>query len=314
MNNCPYSKVSSGRRQFLTGAGTVIIASALPSFGTATEPGNLISHAIPKTGELLPAIGMGTWITFNVGRNVVLQQQRTEVLDAFFEAGGKLVDSSPMYGASEHVLGEGLKTTGTSQLFSATKTWTSSEYEGPKQFAESKALWGVGKFDLLQIHNLLAWQKHLPYLRELKEQGDIRYLGITTSHGRRGEEIKRILKTQDIDFLQLTYNLQDRGTERELIPMARDKGVAIICNRPFQGGRLPRLTQDKPVPPWASEIGCQTWPQLLLKYVISTPGVTAAIPATSKVTHMRENMMAMQGELPGVKLRRDILSAFQALS
>lgn len=216
-----------------------------------------------------------------------------------------------MYGSSEEVVGDNLKSIGTHSLFSATKTWTRSDTEARSQFADSKSLWGVEQFDLLQIHNLVGWQSHLPYLAELKQQGNIRYLGVTTSHGRRHDDIKHVLKSQKIDFLQLTYNLIDREAERELIPLARDKGIAVICNRPFQGGRLPRITQNAAVPDWAVELGCTSWPQLLLKFVISLPGVTVAIPATSQVAHMSENMVALQGELPDAKYRDKIMSAYQ---
>lgn len=311
MSNRHRLPVPFSRREFTRGVSVVALASTMPAISEPLKSDKLISHVIPKTGEMLPAIGMGTWITFNVGRNLILRKRRTNVLQAFFSAGGKLVDSSPMYGASEFVVGEGLKRTGTGNLFSATKTWTSSGEEGKQQFADSQSLWGLEKFDLLQVHNLVAWRKHFPYLRELKQQGTIRYLGITTSHGRRGEEVKRILQTEYVDFLQLTYNIADRETEAELIPLAREKGVAVICNRPFQGGRLPRICDGHPVPPWAVELGCKTWPQLLLKYVISTPGVTAAIPATSKVAHMQENMLSLRGELPNEQQRSWILAAFR---
>lgn len=306
------------RRRFLLGTGALLLSSrsmAIENQPDLCLPGDpkLIAHTIPKTGELLPAIGMGTWITFNVGRNQTLRQQRGEVLQRFFAMGGTLVDSSPMYGSSEEVLGDILKVTGSHTLFSATKTWTSSNSDARNQFADSKVLWGIPKFDLLQIHNLLAWKNHMSYLRELKEQGAIKYIGVTTSHGRRHSDIKRILNSQDVDFLQLTYNLSDRDAANELIPLAKERGVAVICNRPFKGGRLPKISSNAAVPIWAQDLGCSTWPQLLLKYLISTPGVIAAIPATSKVEHMQENMTALYGELPDAKLRKRIITEFEAI-
>lgn len=306
------------RRRFLLGVSAFLLSPKSMVLENRSglilpEDPKIIAHKIPKSGEMLPAIGMGTWITFNVGRNQLLRQQRAQVLQRFFDMGGTLVDSSPMYGSSEEVVGDILKLTGNDRVFSATKTWTSSDSEARKQFKDSKALWGLPKFDLLQIHNLVAWKNHMPYLRDLKQQGVIKYIGITTSHGRRHSEIKRILNSQELDFLQLTYNLSDRESENALIPLARERGVAVICNRPFQGGRLPKMSSNSAVPIWAQDIGCSTWPQLLLKYVISTPGVTAAIPATSKVEHMQENMMSLYGELPDVKLRKRIIREFEAI-
>ncbi|BDX06329.1 aldo/keto reductase [Planctobacterium marinum] len=261
----------------------------------------------------MPAIGMGTWITFNVGGSVALRNARTEVLRAFFEAGGTFIDSSPMYGSSEEVIGYALGKTGSEQTFTATKTWTGSTTEARQQLSDSQRLWGRNQFDLLQVHNLVGWREHLPWFKELKHAGIIRYVGVTTSHGRRHDEIEQILKTQSLDFVQLTYNLIDTDAQRRLIPLARDKGIAVICNRPFRGGGLTKHTERKKVPNWADELQCQTWPQLMLKFIISMPGVTVAIPATSQVAHMKENMQAMYGVLPDEKQRNEIRQAFSNL-
>lgn len=219
-----------------------------------------------------------------------------------------MIDSSPMYGSSEEVVGFGLRDLGpTPGLFSATKVWTSSESEGPRQVAQSLDLWGINRFDLLQVHNLVSWQAHLELLFALKEQGRLRHVGVTTSHGRRHDELEEIMRTQPIDFIQVTYNLVDREVENRVLPLAAERGIAVIANRPFRGGRLVDLLQREPLPDWAGEIDCRNWPQFLLKFIISHPALTCAIPATTRVEHMRENMGAAQGILPDAAFRRRML-------
>ncbi|MCC2604408.1 aldo/keto reductase [Planctobacterium marinum] len=310
MENWKYTN----RRQFLSGCGALWAASVLtPVTVNAARQPKLHTGLIPSSGERVPMLGMGTWITFNVGNNPQLRNARAAVLGAFFSAGGTFIDSSPMYGSAEQVLGYTLAKNPGFKPFAATKTWTSSQNEAREQLSDSLAFWQQFRFDLLQVHNLVGWQHHLPWLQELKQQGIIRYLGITTSHGRRHKEVEMILKSHPVDFVQLTYNLIDTEVLQTLIPLAREKGVAVICNRPFQGGRLATHAKQAPVPGWAGELGCSTWPQLLLKYVLATPGVTVAIPATSQVAHMQENMQAMYGELPDLKTQRAIKDAFRAI-
>lgn len=273
-----------------------------------------LMRPIPKTGEMIPSVGMGTWITFNVGQNTVLRDQRTEVLQKFFEMDGGIVDSSPMYGSAEDVMGYCLDKLGTSQgLFSATKVWTPSDAEGVEQVADSMRLWRLNKFDLFQVHNLVNWENHLAMLRERKQQGDIRYIGITTSHGGRHNEMLKIMETEDIDFVQFTYNVVDREAERRLLPMAADKGIATIINRPFQRGGLISATAGKPLPKWVSEIGITSWAQYLLTFVISNPAVTCAIPATSKIEHMIENMGRMSALIPDQKMRQQMIQDFERI-
>jgi diketogulonate reductase-like aldo/keto reductase len=270
-------------------------ARALPT-GAA---GGVRLKAIPATGEALPPIGMGTWITFNVGRDPVARAGRTEVLRTFFELGGGMIDSSPMYGSSEAVVGHGLERLGPQRgLFSATKVWTSSGEEGPSQIAESRRLWGLPRFDLLQVHNLHGWRVHHDTRLDMKAAGEVRYVGITTSHGRRHRELEAVMRDRPIDFVQATYNLRDREVERRILPLAAERGIAFIANRPFQGGSLIDFVQRHPLPPWAGEVDCANWAQFLLKFVVSHPAVTCAIPATSRVEHMRENMGAALGALP----------------
>ena len=253
---------------------------------------------------------MGTWRTFNVGSDKVLRDARTEVLKAFFANGGGMVDNSPMYGSAREVVGYALGKTGIPKsLFSAEKIWTNDGSATRAQTAESAKLWGVDTFDLMQIHNLVSWQEHLATLRKMKEEGKIRYIGITTSHGRRHGDLEKIMKSEPLDFVQLTYNITHREVEKRLLPVAADRGIAIIANRPLDGGGLIKNLQSKnaPLPGYAAEIGCNTWAAFLLKFIVSHPAVTCAIPATSKVEHMNENMAARLGNMPDEATRNRMI-------
>lgn len=294
-------------------AGQALASRILPAPVLAAEPA-LLTKPIPASGEQIPLLGMGTWITFNVGADEALRAQRAEVLKEFFEAGGMMVDSSPMYGSAEEVVGDCLERIGgRDALFSATKVWTVSKWLGVSQMEESEELWGEEKFDLMQIHNLLDWEAHLETLSDWKTEGRLRYTGITTSHGRRHEELAEIMVKQPFDFVQLTYNIRDREAEERLLPLAADNGRAVIVNRPFRRGELPQELEKHPLPGWAAEIDCSTWAQVLLKFVISHPAVTCAIPATSRVEHMRENMAACRGPLPDAALRKRMITDIEAL-
>ena len=279
-------------------------AAGLPFPATAQQKAPL-TRPIPSTGELLPVVGLGTWITFNVGGDRELQDQSAAVMAAFFEAGGRLIDSSPMYGSSQPTIGYGLKKLGFPKaLFSAEKVWISDAASGPAQIEQSRRHWGVPRFDLMQVHNLLSWQRHLETLFAMKAGGKLRYVGITTSEGRRHNDLERILETQAIDSVQLTYNVLDREAEARLLPLARERGIAVIANRPFRQGDLTRQLARHPLPAWAGETGASSWAQFLLKFIVSHPAVTCAIPATTSVDHVRENMAAATGVLPDETLRR----------
>ncbi|CAG1012480.1 Aldo-keto reductase YhdN [Burkholderiaceae bacterium] len=295
------------RRQLL---GT-LCALALPvpraSAAAAAPASAPHTRNIPSSGEALPLVGLGTWITFNVGRDAVARDASAEVMRAFFEAGGRMIDSSPMYGSSQEVIGHGLaKLRAAQRVFSADKVWTGAASRGASQIEDSRRLWQVPRFDLLQVHNLLAWQQHLPMLFEMKAAGRVRYVGITTSEGRRHDEFERIMRAHPLDFVQLSYNAVDREAERRLLPLARERGMAVIVNRPFQQGALIDTVRKRPLPAWATEIDCVNWAQLLLKFVVSHPAVTCAIPATTSVAHVRENLGAARGRLPGEAMRRRI--------
>jgi len=294
-----------------TGALSSPAASAASDRRAAAGP---LVKPIPSSGERVPAIGMGTWITFNIGDDPDALAVRRQILGAFFDAGGGIIDSSPMYGSAEAVLGHTLPADARSRgLFAATKVWTRDGASGPAEIETSRRLWDLPRFDLLQVHNLLAWEEHLETLKDMRADGQVRYIGITTSHGRRHRDLEQIMEQEPIDFVQLTYNVIDREAERRLLPLARERGIAVIANRPYRGGDLPDRGAGRPLPGWGAEIGCETWPQALLTFIVSHPAVTCAIPATSRVDHMRENMAAARGPLPDAALRQRIAADFAAL-
>ena len=301
------------RRQFIRLAGVGLGLAAIPPLPAATAPA-LLRKPIPSSGEPVPAIGMGTWITFNVGDDPVARAQRGEVLRTFLAHGGGMIDSSPMYGSAEAVLGHLLAQLGkTPGLFTATKVWTSSGDDGPAEIEASRKLWGVERFDLLQVHNLLAWERHLETLFEMKASGRVRYVGITTSHGRRHADLLRVMRDWPIDFVQATYNILDREVEREILPTAAERGIAFIANRPYRRGSLINFVKRHRLPDWAADIDCPHWAAFLLKFIVAHPAVTCAIPATSRVDHMIENMSAMQGRQPDAATRERMASYVAAL-
>ena len=278
--------------------------AALPSLASAQAPSPVITRRIPSTGETLPVVGLGTWITFNVGPDPVARNACAEVVRAFFEAGGRLIDSSPMYGSSQPTIGHALAQLGMpTTLFSAEKVWVGDAARGAAQMQASRTHWGVPRFDLMQVHNLLGWREHLPRLLDMKAAGQLRYVGISTSEGRRHAELENIMRTQPIDFVQLTYNLLDREVEQRLLPLAQERRIAVIVNRPFREGALLDQLKRHPLPGWAREIDCDGWAQVALKFAVSHPAVTCAIPATSKVAHVRQNLGAARGRLPDAALR-----------
>ncbi|MCM0611237.1 aldo/keto reductase [Marinobacter sediminum] len=305
------------RRQFLVSSGLVGLALTSPRIlaNMAGNPSSSpITRRIPGTNETIPAIGMGTWITFNVGGDTQLVEQRTRVLKTFFDLGGTVVDGSPMYGSASDVVGEALNALDAhDRIFAATKIWTGDESETRQAAARSQQRWGVERFDLLQVHNLLGWQGHLETLKQMKSDGEVRYIGITTSHGRRHGDFERFMEREPLDFVQLTYNVLDREVEDRLLPLAEERGIGVIVNRPFKGGSLFRRFQSEPLPEWAGEAGVSNWAEFFLKYIISHPAVTCAIPATSKVEHMKENMGALYGALPNPEQRRRMANYVRSL-
>lgn len=298
------------RRRFLQGMG---VAAAVPFVpGTARAASKApIEKTIPSTGERIPVIGLGTSRTFDAAPGAA-RSALVPVLQAFFDRGGALIDSSPMYGAAEEVVGGLLRETRHGKVFAATKVWTDGKQAGIEQMERSRGLWGVPRLDLMQIHNLRDWKTHLETLKEWKVKGSIRYIGITTSHGRMHDELEVALRQEPFDFVQLSYNLEDREVERRLLPLAADRGVAVLVNRPFQLGGLFDKVRGKPLPPWAKELDIASWGQFFLKFAVSHPAVTCAIPATTKVKHMEDNMAAGFGRLPDAAARERMVRSVQA--
>ena len=291
------------------GAGVLPVTSAQP-----TNAPQVLTRPIPSSGEALPVIGLGSWITFNVGNDRMARAECTEVMRNFFASGGRMIDSSPMYGSAQDVIGDAVQQIKPARLFSADKVWIGSGERGPAQIEASRRLWRVPTFDLLQVHHLLAWEEHLPALFEMKRAGRLRYVGITTSEGRRHGEIVKIMASQPIDFVQVTYNVLDREVEQRILPLARERRIAVIANRPFRQGDLTQSLVRHRLPGWAAEIGCRTWAQALLKFIVANEAITCAIPATTSVAHVRENMQAGTGVLPDAALRRRMIADVEKLA
>lgn len=297
------------RRDVLLGAGL----AALPwrrALARTPVTADIVLRAIPSTGEQIPAIGLGSWQTFDVDEPAKLQP----VVEKFLAQRGRVIDSSPMYGRSEAAIGAmlaGIRKADPKApaAWLATKVWTRGKQEGIAEMKRSLARLGVQKLDLMQVHNLLDWKIHLPVLREWKAAGTIRYIGVTHYNHTAFDELEQIIRKEKIDFVQLPYNAADRAAERRLLPAAAANGVAVLVMEPFASGALFKHTKGRPLPGVASEIGCTSWAQLLLKYIIGHPAVTCPIPATSKVAHVEDNLGALRGPVPDEMQRRRIFAA-----
>ena len=287
------------------------IVQAVPTSAPAVAP---LTRRIPSSGEALPVVGLGSWITFNVGSDLAARDACTDVVRTFFADGGRMIDSSPMYGSSQATIGHALAQLGRpAALFSAEKVWIGDASRGAAQMEASRAFWGVTRFDLMQVHNLLSWQQHLPRLFEMKTAGRLRYVGISTSEGRRHADIEQVMRTQPIDFVQVTYNPLDREVEQRILPLAQERGIAVIINRPFREGALLQQLARHRLPAWAAEIDCEHWAQVALKFIVTHPAVTCAIPATSQAAHVRQNMAAARGRMPDAALRARMARELAAL-
>jgi diketogulonate reductase-like aldo/keto reductase len=273
-----------------------------------TMQGTILKRTIPSSGERLPAVGVGTWQTFDVDETAQERNPLKEVLNILLEKGGSVVDSSPMYGRSEQVVGElssELKVN--DKLFIATKVWTNGRESGIRQMNESLRLLKRDKIELMQIHNLTDWETHLKTIRSWKEQGKFKYIGLTHYTDSAHDRLISIIDREKIDFIQINYNLSERNAEKKLLPFAHDKGIAVIINQPFESGSLFRRVKDKQLPPWASEFDCKSWAQFFLKFILSQPAVTCVIPGTAKPTHMLDNIMAGWGKLPTERHREQMV-------
>jgi len=301
-------------RRALIGGGAAVAASMVLPRVVGAQPSGVATRRIPATGEAVPAVGLGSWITFNVGNDPVLRDECAAVMEAFFSAGGRVIDSSPMYGSSQAVIGHGLEKLGRpDNLLAADKVWTSSPSDGPADIRQSLENWAIPAFDLLQVHNLVGWQAHLPLLFEMKAAGDLRYVGITTSEGRRHDTFVEIMRRYPLDFVQVTYNVLDREVESRILPLAQDRGIGVIVNRPFRQGALTERLATEPMPEWASEIAASSWAQYILKFILSHPAVTVAIPATTRPDHAVENVAAALGPLPDDSLREKMAAYIRDL-
>ena len=279
----------------------------------AVDAAPMATRPIPRTGAALPRIGLGTWQTFDVGADAGERAPRRVVLERFLAAGGRVIDSSPMYGRAEEVTGDLLADLG--QLgtpFLATKVWTRGADRGVAEMRRSMARMRTSTMDLMQIHNLLDWQTHLPILRAWKQAGTIRYLGVTHYAHDAFDELERIVRTEAVDFVQLPYNLADRAAERRLLPAAADTGTAVLVMRPFAEGALFERVRGRALPAWAADLACTSWAQLFLKFILGHPAVTCPLPATSKPAHLDDNVQAGRGPLPDAAQRRALLALLDA--
>jgi len=302
------------RREFLA---AVVAGAAVAALGPgrrghaspSTKGPTMVTKKIPASGEELPVIGLGTYDTFDVA-SADEKAPLIEVMRAFIGAGGRVVDSSPMYGRSEGVVGEVLAALGKPKMFLATKVWTSGKRAGEEQMQKSMKLMGADKMDLMQIHNLQDWRTHIQTLRDWKAAGTIRYLGITHYQGGAFSEMEQIIRKEKIDFVQLPYSLGSLEAEKRLLPAAAEHGVAVLVMRPFEKGGLFQRVKDKPLPDWAAELGIASWAQYFLKFIVSHPAVTCAIPATSKTKHLLDNVAAGAAPMPDEAQRKRMASLF----
>jgi len=308
------------RRKILQlGAGVLVgynghIHANNKAINASSSASKLLQRAIPSSGELLPVIGMGSSRTFDTGSDDETMARLTAVMKTFFASQGSVIDSSPMYGTAESRIGDVLRNLPERpKLFAATKVWTTGRKAGIAQMQESARRMNVKHFDLIAVHNLEDWKTHLQTLKHWKAEGKVRYIGITTSHGRDHEEFLQVMRQEPLDFVQFTYNIANRTAEKEILPLALDRGIATMINRPYQRGSLFHQSRGKPLPALAKEIDCKSWGQFYLKFILAHPAVTNVIPATSKPHHMADNMQANFGHIPDKKQRNEMLRIFQSL-
>lgn len=306
------------RRQVLQ-LGASILASQSLGLSTAyaasaADTLTLVQRPIPSSGELLPVMGMGTSRTFDTAADAQSLAKLGEVMKAFFDGGGTVIDSSPMYGRAESRVGDVLRNLEQRpKLFAATKVWTTGRESGIAQMEESARRMNVERFDLIAVHNLQDWKTHLATLKQWQEEGRVRYIGITTSHGRNHEELLQVMSKEPLDFVQFSYNMEDREAEKKLLPLARDRGIATMINRPYQRGALFSKSRGHALPDLAAELDCTSWAQFYLKFILGHPAVTCIIPATARVHHMIDNMQANYGRLPDAAQREEMLRIFGSL-
>jgi diketogulonate reductase-like aldo/keto reductase len=292
----------------------VLVLGIASAFGALAQSPRIMTRRIPSTGEELPAIGLGTWQVFDVGSSAAARAPLREVIASFQKAGGRVIDSSPMYGSAESVAGDLVAELGLrDRLFIATKVWTRGREDGIRAMETSFRRLRVKRMDLMQVHNLLDVDAHTRTINDMKAKGRVRYTGIThytaSAHG----EVERQLKKEKYDFLQINYSLAERDAEKRLLGLCKDEGIAVIANRPFAEGAMFRRVRGKPLPPWAAEIGVASWAQFFLKWIVGHPAITCAIPGTGKPEHIADNVAAGFGALPDEAQRAKMAAAFDAL-
>lgn len=306
----PWPMQEMTRREAISVLGAAAAAAAIGPGSAAAAARPLMTRPIPATGEQLPVVGLGTWQTFDVGSGRAERAPLEDVLREFAALGGKVVDSSPMYGRSEEVVGDLAAGLGIrKQLFIATKVWTSGKAAGIEQMKDSMRKLKVDVVDLMQVHNLVDVKAHLDTLAGWKREGRVRYIGITHYTASAHDDVAEAMRAHPVDFIQINYSVGERHAEKNLLPLAKERNVAVIANRPFVEGSLLRRLSGTPLPDFAKDLECASWAQLLLKFVISHPAITCTIPATSKVKHLRDNMGAGLGPLPDEKMRGRIVEA-----
>ena len=297
------------RAAFLRGSAAALCGTALSGPARAQDASQagktMPARKIPSTGALLPVVGLGTWRTFDVGADPAERAALAEVLRVLFAAGGSVIDSSPMYGVAESVVGDLLRAgRNRDKAFLATKVWIRGRAEGIAQMRQSLARLRTERIELMQVHNLVDWRTQLATLRAWKQDGRIAYLGVTHYTASAHDELEAVMRSEPLDFAQLNYAMNDRAAERRLLPLAAERGIAVLVNQPFGGGGLLRSLSGRPLPAWAAEIGCASWAQILLKFVLGHPAVTCVIPGTAKPEHMRDNVRAGFGTMPDAEMRR----------
>jgi len=310
----------------LIGAGAVglFLRTRASLAQTKTESSTMLMRPIPSSGEKLPVIGLGTWRTFDVDLTTDNRRELEEVLSLLVKLGGRVIDSSPMYGRAEEVIGDLTATLGIRDklpaanppgggLFLATKVWTRGKENGIKSMERSMSRLRTKRIDLMQVHNLVDVDTHLATLREWKEDGRIRYIGITHYESGAFAELEKIMRSEKLDFVQINYSIMEHEAEDRILPLAQERGIALVVNRPFGGGDLFDRVRSKSLPEWSAEFDCHSWAQFFLKWIVATPSVTCAITATGKARHLEDNMQAGIGRLPDAKMRQRMLEVASSL-
>lgn len=304
-NQTPYSGIVTRREAAKVISGTAAAIVFPNSAWAKGESSTMLTRTIPSSGERLPVIGLGTWRAFDVHLTSDTRKQLEDVLSLFVNLGGRVIDSSPMYGRAEEVIGDLTSALGIREkLFLATKVWTRGKQSGIQSIEHSMALLRTNRIELMQVHNLVDVNTQLATLREWKQQGRIRYIGITHYESGAFSEIEKLMRDENFDFLQINYSLMEPEAEQRVLPLAQERGIAVIANRPFGAGDLFGKVRSKPLPEWAAEFDCRSWAQFFLKWIVANPAIACAIPATDKPSHLQDNMHGGVGRLPDAAMRR----------